>query len=67
MKYPVLILLDFEAGTVARYFGRVRTLRCAPDIDARHADWREVLQTLRYRPDSIDPNHPREPFTPEAA
>ena len=61
-KVPVLIYLDFEAGRVARYLGRTRTILCEllPEAaqNMRTCDWREVLTTIRYRPQELDPTHP---------
>ena len=57
MTLPVLILIDFERDRVVRYLGKTVTLQCVvePAGRARQDDWREALQTIRYRPHELYP------------
>lgn len=68
-KRPVLILIDFVGATWARYLGKTRTMHGhfvdQTEAELRQMEWRDTLQTLRYRPHEIDASYKGD--GPEAA
>lgn len=60
-KPPVLIYLDFVGALWARYLGRARTMHGhftdQTEAELRQMEWRDTLQTLRYRPHEIDASY----------